>query len=225
MAGHPRRGPCRCPARRPARSRQHKPATSRRCLLAAALSGMDRAPADARWADSAYRSRKNEALPRDQMLVSRVHRKKPTDRPMSSRTSHANAKNSAVRSHIEHVFAEQKARPPPPPGGGSCGNRMIRLLTDHGLVRPHDRPGPSDHQDRARESGPQPASPDLAGTPSRGRLNSSGSANLTHQKSPPITRADVLCQLSHPRGSLTTSAQSRKWRSPLSSIVGKLFGR
>ena len=44
------------------------------------------------------------------MLVSHVHRKKPPRRPMPARTARANAKRSAVRAHIEHVFAEQKAR-------------------------------------------------------------------------------------------------------------------
>jgi IS5 family transposase len=62
------------------------------------------------WADSGYRSMKNEALLRDRMLVSRIHRKKPPYRPMPARTAKANARKSAVRAHIEHVFAEQKAR-------------------------------------------------------------------------------------------------------------------
>jgi IS5 family transposase len=62
------------------------------------------------WADTAYRSRKNEALLRQRMLVSHVHRKKPANRPMPVRTARANAKKSAVRAHIEHVFAEQKVR-------------------------------------------------------------------------------------------------------------------
>lgn len=62
------------------------------------------------WADSGYRSKKNEEVLRQRMLVSHVHRKKPTNRPMPARTAKANAKKSAVRAHIEHVFAEQKAR-------------------------------------------------------------------------------------------------------------------
>ena len=62
------------------------------------------------WADSGYRSMKNETLLRDRMLVSRIHRKKPAYRPMPARTAKANAKKSAVRAPIEHVFAEQKAR-------------------------------------------------------------------------------------------------------------------
>jgi transposase, IS5 family len=66
--------------------------------------------ASAVWADSAYRSQKNEELLRERLLVSRIHRKKPADRPMSARTAQANAKKSAVRAHVEHIFAEQKAR-------------------------------------------------------------------------------------------------------------------
>jgi IS5 family transposase len=62
------------------------------------------------WADTGYRSRKNEDLLRQRMLTSHVHRKKPRRRPMPARTARANARKSAVRAHIEHVFAEQKAR-------------------------------------------------------------------------------------------------------------------
>jgi IS5 family transposase len=62
------------------------------------------------WADTGYRSRKNEALLRQRMLTSHIHRKKPPGRPMPPRTARANAKKSAIRARIEHVFAEQKAR-------------------------------------------------------------------------------------------------------------------
>ena len=62
------------------------------------------------WADSAYRSKKNEALLRERMLVSRIHRKKPPQRPMPAHMARANGKKSKVRAHVEHIFAEQKAR-------------------------------------------------------------------------------------------------------------------
>lgn len=62
------------------------------------------------WADSGYRSKRNEELLRQRMLVSRIHRKKPAKRPMPPRTARANARKSAVRAHIEPVLAEQKAR-------------------------------------------------------------------------------------------------------------------
>jgi transposase, IS5 family len=60
------------------------------------------------WGDTAYRSAKNEALLAERGLVSRIHRKKPKGRPMAARTRRANARKSAVRAMIEHVFAHQK---------------------------------------------------------------------------------------------------------------------
>lgn len=60
------------------------------------------------WADTAYRSAKNEAMLADRGLVSRIHRKKPKGRPMPQRTRQANARKSMVRSRVEHVFAHQK---------------------------------------------------------------------------------------------------------------------
>jgi IS5 family transposase len=60
------------------------------------------------WADTAYRSAKNEAMLAARGLVSRIHRKKPKGRPMPARTRRANAAKSAVRSKVEHVFAHQK---------------------------------------------------------------------------------------------------------------------
>ena len=62
------------------------------------------------WGDSAYRSKKNEMMLKGRLLASRIHRKKPTGRPMPTRTARANARKSAVRAHVEHIFAEQKAR-------------------------------------------------------------------------------------------------------------------
>jgi transposase, IS5 family len=44
------------------------------------------------------------------MLKSHIHGKKPPRRPMPVRTARANARRSAVRAHIEPVFADQKAR-------------------------------------------------------------------------------------------------------------------
>jgi IS5 family transposase len=62
------------------------------------------------WADTAYRSKANEAYMAENGFTSRVHRKKPVGRSMAERTRRANARKSAVRSRIEHVFAEQKSR-------------------------------------------------------------------------------------------------------------------
>ena len=58
--------------------------------------------------DTSYRSAKNEALLAKRRLVSRVHRKKPRGRAMAPRTRRANARKSAVRASVEHVFAYQK---------------------------------------------------------------------------------------------------------------------
>jgi len=66
--------------------------------------------ASAVWADTAYRSAKNEAFLRDNGFVSRIHRKKPKGKPMPERTRKANALKSVVRSRVEHVFAVQKDR-------------------------------------------------------------------------------------------------------------------
>jgi IS5 family transposase len=62
------------------------------------------------WADSAYRSRRNEKWLAEAMLTSRVHRRKPAGRPMPQATARANAKKSSIRAAVEHVFAHQKAR-------------------------------------------------------------------------------------------------------------------
>jgi hypothetical protein len=60
------------------------------------------------WADTSYRSAKNEALLAGRRLASRIHRKKPRGRAMARRTRRANARKSAVRASVEHVFAHQK---------------------------------------------------------------------------------------------------------------------
>ena len=60
------------------------------------------------WADTACRSRSNEAWLKSIGRVGHVHRKKPTGKPMPARTARANAVKSTVRARIEHVFARQK---------------------------------------------------------------------------------------------------------------------
>ena len=62
------------------------------------------------WADSAYRSAKNEALLKSNMLKSRIHRREPKGRPMPEKMARANAANSAIRARVEHIFAHQKNR-------------------------------------------------------------------------------------------------------------------
>ena len=84
--------------------------------------------ASAVWADTSYRSARNEALLARRGLVSRLHRKKPKGRPMAARTRQANACKSAVRVAVEHVFAHQK---------GPMG-LVIRTI---GLARAHVKVG------------------------------------------------------------------------------------
>ena len=62
------------------------------------------------WADSAYRSKANEAWLVGKGRVSHIHRKKPPGRAMPKATAQANARKSVVRAHVEHVFAQQKDR-------------------------------------------------------------------------------------------------------------------
>lgn len=62
------------------------------------------------WADSAYRSKKNEKWLSANMLVSRIHRRKPAGKPMPQATARANARKSSIRARVEHVFAHQKNR-------------------------------------------------------------------------------------------------------------------
>lgn len=62
------------------------------------------------WADSAYRSQKNEAWLSRNMLTSRIHRRKPKGKPMPEQMARANAAKSAIRARVEHVFAHQKNR-------------------------------------------------------------------------------------------------------------------
>lgn len=62
------------------------------------------------WADTAYRSRANEAYLDRHGKTSRVHRKKPKARPMPRHMARGNATRSKTRALIDHVFAEQKVR-------------------------------------------------------------------------------------------------------------------
>jgi IS5 family transposase len=62
------------------------------------------------WADTAYRSKTNEAWLEKNGYVSDIHHKKPKGRPMSEATSRANGRRSRIRAFVEHVFAQQKSR-------------------------------------------------------------------------------------------------------------------
>ena len=62
------------------------------------------------WADSAYRSQSNETWLAGNMMTSRIHRRKPANKPMPERMVKANTHKSSVRAAVEHVFAHQKNR-------------------------------------------------------------------------------------------------------------------
>jgi len=62
------------------------------------------------WADTAYRSAKNERALRRHQLKSMIDFRKPRGKAMDGRRQRANAARSKVRSAIEHVFAAQKHR-------------------------------------------------------------------------------------------------------------------
>jgi IS5 family transposase len=60
------------------------------------------------WADTAYRSKTNEAHLARRGFVSRIHVKKPQGRQIPDTTRLANARRSRVRAAVEHVFAHEK---------------------------------------------------------------------------------------------------------------------
>ena len=60
------------------------------------------------WADTAYRSKANEAFLAKHGRVSRIHFKKPKGKPMPDNIRRGNAAKSKVRARVEHVFGEQK---------------------------------------------------------------------------------------------------------------------
>ena len=61
------------------------------------------------WADTAYRSKSNEAWIAKHGRVSRIHRKKPRGEPRSEALRAANRVKSRIRARVEHVFAQEKA--------------------------------------------------------------------------------------------------------------------
>ncbi len=60
------------------------------------------------WADTAYRSRKNEAFLARGMFTSHIHQKRKPRRPLPERIARANTRRSKIRAQVEHVFAGQK---------------------------------------------------------------------------------------------------------------------
>ena len=62
------------------------------------------------WADTGYRSQKNEKFIARNGFVSHIHRKKPKGKAMPETVRRANNAKSKIRARVEHVFAEQKDR-------------------------------------------------------------------------------------------------------------------
>ena len=60
------------------------------------------------WADSAYRSKANEAFMEKHRFRSRVHHRKPRGRPMAPHVRRGDASRSKLRAAVEHVLAQQK---------------------------------------------------------------------------------------------------------------------
>jgi hypothetical protein len=62
------------------------------------------------WADTAYRSQKNERAILRAGRVSKIHFRRAPGKPLPTQRQRANAARSKVRSAVEHVFATQKHR-------------------------------------------------------------------------------------------------------------------
>jgi len=60
------------------------------------------------WADSAYRSKANEAFMHKNGFTSQVHHRKPKGKPMAAHIRRGNHTRSKHRAPVEHVFAYQK---------------------------------------------------------------------------------------------------------------------
>ena len=60
------------------------------------------------WADTAYRSARNEAWLKAQGYRSNIHRKKPRGKPMAKHIRRGNATRSSIRACVEHVFGYEK---------------------------------------------------------------------------------------------------------------------
>jgi len=126
------------------------------------------------WADTAYRSAKNEAMLARRGFVSRIHRKKPQGRLMPERVRIANAQKSKVRSAVEHVFAHEKGANGPHradhrPRTRQGENRPCQSRLQHaplhladGKIRPRVRLGAADRRSRACKAANSAQANDLA---------------------------------------------------------------
>ena len=62
------------------------------------------------WADTAYRSKKNEVFLAKGMFTSHIHQRRQPKQPVPEHIAKTNSKRSKTRAHVEHVFAGQKHR-------------------------------------------------------------------------------------------------------------------
>jgi hypothetical protein len=142
------------------------------------------------WADTAYRSKGNESFLAGRLLRSQIHRKKPKGKPVPRRTAPANARKSAVRAAVEHVFARQK---------GPMG-LFIRTI---GIVRARTKIGLAN----------------LTYNMQRGLANAPGHSGLTrttHRRAGarPQRRSRQSTDHTKPEGPLPTRPENSYWRSP-----------
>ena len=62
------------------------------------------------WADTAYRSKKNEASLAAGLFKSHIHQRRKPRRALPERIAKANTRRSKIRARVEHVFTGQKHR-------------------------------------------------------------------------------------------------------------------
>ena len=60
------------------------------------------------WADTAYRTKSNEAWLKANGFFSHIHRRKPRGKPMPEHIRRGDATRSIIRSCVEHVFGQEK---------------------------------------------------------------------------------------------------------------------
>jgi transposase, IS5 family len=76
-------------------------------------------------ADSAYRSAEIEALLTDKQLISHIHERAYTDKPLTDEQTKNNKVKSKIRARVEHVFGHMQT---------SMGGMLIRSI---GMARAH----------------------------------------------------------------------------------------
>ena len=136
------------------------PRPSRRGAAAASSSIRRQTQAAGSGRDTGYRSKKNEALLKDRMLESHIHRKKPRGRPMPS------TRRPCQRQAV---------------GDPAADRAHLRLPEGQdGPVHPHDRPRPRQDEDRLGQPRLQHEAIDLACAHCRSRLTGQAPRRAPH---------------------------------------------